>query len=63
MEERRLPGETEARWSLARDGEVWTYRVWASPYLPEEVRAFPGARQVVWRMLGVWTGYWLPGGR
>jgi len=35
---------------------VWTYRVWASPYLPvaspsgehrEEIRAFPGARQVV----------------
>ncbi|MFK5529127.1 hypothetical protein ACI3S9_30640, partial [Klebsiella pneumoniae] len=47
MEERRLPGETEAVWNLVRDGEVWTYRVWASPYLPEEVRAFPGARQVV----------------
>ena len=47
MEERRLPGETEAVWNLVRDGEVWTYRVWASPYLPEEVRAFPGCRQVV----------------
>jgi hypothetical protein len=35
MEERRLPGETEAVWNLVRDGEVWTYRVWASPYLPE----------------------------
>ncbi len=31
MEERRLPGETEAVWNLVRDGEVWTYRVWASP--------------------------------
>jgi hypothetical protein len=30
-----------------RDGEVWTYRVWASPYLPEEIRAFPGCGQVV----------------
>ncbi|ADH63842.1 transposase IS4 family protein [Allomeiothermus silvanus DSM 9946] len=51
MAGRRLPGETEATWSGVRDGEVWTYRVWASPYLPEEVRAFPGARQVVrlWR--------------
>jgi hypothetical protein len=38
MEERRLPGETEAVWNLVRDGEVWTYRVWASPYLPEEIR-------------------------
>jgi hypothetical protein len=47
MEERRLPGETEAVWNLVRDGEVWTYRVWASPYLPEEIRAFPGCRQVV----------------
>ena len=47
MEERRLPGETEARWSLVRDGEVWTYEVWASPYLPEAMGAFPGARQVV----------------
>jgi hypothetical protein len=42
MEERRLPGETEAVWNLVRDGEVWTYRVWASPYLPEEIRVFPG---------------------
>jgi hypothetical protein len=47
MEERRLPGETEAVWNLVRDGEVWTYRVWASPYLPEEIRAFPGCGQVV----------------
>ena len=47
MEERRLPGETEARWGLVRDGEVWTYEVWASPYLPEAMGAFPGARQVV----------------
>jgi len=47
MEERRLPGETEAVWNLVRDGEVWTYRVWASPYLPEEIRAFPECRQVV----------------
>jgi hypothetical protein len=47
MEERRLPGETEAAWNLVRDGEVWTYRVWASPYLPEEIRAFPGRGQVV----------------
>jgi hypothetical protein len=47
MEERRLPGETEAAWNLVRDGEVWTYRVWASPYLPEEIRAFPGCGQVV----------------
>jgi IS4 transposase len=47
MEEQRLPGETEAEWRVERDGEVWTYRVWASPYLPEEIRAFPGARQVV----------------
>jgi len=35
MEERRLPGETEAAWNLVRDGEVWTCRVWASPYLPD----------------------------
>jgi hypothetical protein len=35
MEERRLPGETEAAWNQVRDGEVWTYRVWASPYLPD----------------------------
>jgi hypothetical protein len=47
MEERRLPGETEAVWNLVRDGEVWTYRVWASPYLPEEIRVFPGCGQVV----------------
>jgi len=47
MEERRLPGETEAAWNLVRDGEVWTYRVWASPYLPEEIRVFPGCGQVV----------------
>jgi hypothetical protein len=47
MEERRLPGETEAVWNLVRDGEVWTYRVWAFPYLPEEIRAFPGCGQVV----------------
>ncbi len=47
MEERRLPGETEAAWGLVRDGEVWTYRVWASPHLPEALLAFPGCRQVV----------------
>ncbi|KGQ22387.2 hypothetical protein THFILI_00065 [Thermus filiformis] len=47
MEEKRLPGETEAEWRGGGDGEVWTYRVWASPHLPEEIRAFPGARQVV----------------
>jgi len=47
MDERRLPGETEAVWDRVRDGEVWTYRAWASPYLPEEIRAFPGAQQVV----------------
>ena len=52
MEERRLPGETEAVWNLVRDGEVWTYRVWASPYLPEEIRAFPGCRQVVHKGTG-----------
>ncbi len=39
--ERRLPGETEAVWNLVRDGEVWTYRVRASPYLPEEVPGLP----------------------
>jgi len=47
MEERGLPGETEAAWNLVRDGEVWTCRVWASPYLPEGMRAFPGCGQVV----------------
>jgi len=64
MEEKRLPGETEAEWRVERDGVaspsgehrvVWTYRVWAfrcslreaTPHLPEEIRAFPGARQVV----------------
>ena len=45
--EKRLPGETEATWWVERDGEVWTYRVLASPYLPEEMRAFPYAQQVV----------------
>jgi IS4 transposase len=47
MEERRLPGETEAEWRVERDGEVWSYRAWASAYLPEEIRAFPGVRQAV----------------
>ncbi|WP_231293539.1 DDE transposase family protein [Thermus thermophilus] len=47
MEERRLPGETESAWEVVRDGEVWTYRVWASPYLPDALLAFPGCRQVV----------------
>jgi IS4 transposase len=47
MAEQRLPGETEAEWRVERDGEVWSYRAWASAYLPEEIRAFPGARQVV----------------
>ncbi|KHG64439.1 hypothetical protein QT17_12380 [Thermus sp. 2.9] len=47
MEEGRLPGETEAEWRVERDGEVWRYRVWASPYLPEAMRAFPGVKQVV----------------
>jgi hypothetical protein len=26
---------------------VWTHRVWASPYLPEGIRAFPGCGQAV----------------
>ncbi|GLV49411.1 hypothetical protein TJA_25130 [Thermus sp. LT1-2-5] len=26
---------------------MWTYRVWASPYLPDALLAFPGCRQVV----------------
>ncbi|AFV77148.1 hypothetical protein Theos_2154 [Thermus oshimai JL-2] len=47
MEGGRLPGETEAAWRVERDGEVWRYRVWASPYLPEAMRAFPGVKQVV----------------
>jgi hypothetical protein len=47
MEDKRLPGETEAVWSVMRDGEVWSYRVWASPSLPDEMRTFPGAAQVV----------------
>jgi IS4 transposase len=53
--EERLPGEKETEWRVERDGQVWTYRAWASrcslreaaPYLPKEIRAFPGARQVV----------------
>jgi IS4 transposase len=47
MEEKRLPGETEAEWRVERDGEGWSYRAWASAYLPEELRAFPGVRQAV----------------
>ncbi|WP_245606109.1 DDE transposase family protein [Thermus amyloliquefaciens] len=42
-----LPGETRAEWVREADGEVRRYEVWASPVLPPEVAAFPGARQAV----------------
>lgn len=47
MAERALPGETRAVWEREGDGEVRRYEVWASPVLPPEVAAFPGARQAV----------------
>jgi hypothetical protein len=42
-----LPGETASAWRVVRDGEVWTYRVWASPHLLDALLAFPGCRQAV----------------
>lgn len=50
MDEGRLEGETEWVWAEERDGEVRRYRVRASPHLPEEIRSFPGAMQVVERV-------------
>ncbi|GLV48945.1 hypothetical protein TJA_20480 [Thermus sp. LT1-2-5] len=40
--------QAQAEGRVERDGEVWTYWVWASPYLPEALLAFPGYRQAVW---------------
>ncbi|MCS7080475.1 MAG: DDE transposase family protein [Chloracidobacterium sp.] len=53
MDEKALPGETQAEWEEVRDGEVWRYRVSASPHLPDWL-GFPGVRQVVRMERWVW---------
>ncbi|GIW24398.1 MAG: hypothetical protein KatS3mg069_0665 [Meiothermus sp.] len=40
--------KTEAVWSRVRDGEGWTYRRGAFPYLPQTMQAFGQSKPSAW---------------
>lgn len=53
MDKHPLLGKMEAEWIEVQDGEVWSYRVSASPYLPQW-QDVPFAQQAVRLESWVW---------